>query len=151
MSKFEDIKWSSNPLKRRNRIEEALMPILEKSSQPETPPVPSKPKPRLFKTFLLGLLALLILSLSGYLIYREFISAKVMTPDKVIVEVSKLASLPTDETPVVSTVTDLLPLKGQAFFVDAALGDKVLIFEKAKKAILYRPSADKIIIIAPIK
>jgi hypothetical protein len=41
-------------------------------------------------------------------------------------------------------------LKGQSFFADAKVGDKVLIYKNAKKAILYDPIADKIITIAPL-
>lgn len=49
------------------------------------------------------------------------------------------------EEPVVATVTDKSKLAGQKFFAHAENGDKVLVFQKAKKAILYRPSEKKII------
>lgn len=89
--------------------------------------------------------------LSSYYIYRHFVTARASDPARIISEVGKLVVLPADETPTIATVSDLAPLKGQPFFADAEMGDKVLIFQKAKKAILYRPSTKKIIIVAPIK
>lgn len=65
-------------------------------------------------------------------------------------KVGRLAILPTDETPTVATVSDPDALKSQAFFVDAKKGDKVLIYTNAKKAVLYDPTADKIVNIAPL-
>jgi hypothetical protein len=65
-------------------------------------------------------------------------------------QVGKLVFLPKGEVPTVATVTDLEPLKGKPFFEDAKKGDKVLIFNDAKKAILFDPVANKIINIAPV-
>lgn len=64
--------------------------------------------------------------------------------------VEKLVDLPTDESPTVFTVNDASKLKSQSFFNKAENGDKVLIFTKAKKAYLYRPSTNKLIEAAPI-
>lgn len=69
---------------------------------------------------------------------------------KLVVVVSQITELPADETPTLATVSDAAKLKSQAFFKNAQNGDKVLIFTKAKKAFLYRPSTNKIIEIAPI-
>lgn len=69
---------------------------------------------------------------------------------ELIKKVGELIELPGGETPTVATVTDVEKLKGQAFFAKAQKGDKVLIFEKAGKAVLYRPSTGKIIEYAPI-
>lgn len=65
-------------------------------------------------------------------------------------QVGKLMILPTSEEPTVATVTDLAKLKDQPFFAQAQNGDKVLIYTQTKKAVLYRPSAHKIIDVAPI-
>ena len=70
--------------------------------------------------------------------------------DAVIQKVGQLMVLPTDEEPTVATVTDLNALKGQPFFTGAKMGDKVLIYTNAKKAILYDPVANKIVNVAPI-
>ena len=62
----------------------------------------------------------------------------------------KLIELPTGEQPTVATVSDVSKLSNQTFFANAKNGDKVLIYSKAKKAILYRPSDDKVINVAPL-
>jgi len=67
-----------------------------------------------------------------------------------ITEVGKLIVLPVDEDPTIATVSDLNKLKDQPFFAKAQLGDKVLIYTNAKKAILYRPIEKKIIELAPL-
>lgn len=71
---------------------------------------------------------------------------------EVIDKIGKHVLLPTDEQPTFTTITqnDLDKVKGQVFFSRAAVGDKVLIYNQAKKAILYRPSIDKIIEMAPL-
>lgn len=65
-------------------------------------------------------------------------------------KIGKLYLLPANETPTVATVSDINKLQDQPFFANAQNGDKVLIFQNAKKAILYRPSINKIIEIAPL-
>lgn len=69
---------------------------------------------------------------------------------KVVSEVGKLIELPIGETPTVATVTDITKLKSQPFFQNAKNGDKVLIYANAKKAILYDPSAKKVLNVTPI-
>ena len=68
----------------------------------------------------------------------------------VMEQVGRLIVLPTDEMPTIATVSDPELLKDQPFFANAKSGDRVLLFAKAKKAILYDPAADKIIEVAPI-
>lgn len=75
--------------------------------------------------------------------------ARIQT-ESLVKEVGALTVLPSDETPTVATVADAGKLKNQAFFKDAQNGDKVLIYTKAKKAILYRPTTKKIVEIAPV-
>lgn len=65
--------------------------------------------------------------------------------DMLVAEVGKLLALPSDEKPTVATITDVEKLKEQTFFKNAMNNDKVLIYTKAKKAILYRPSEKKIV------
>lgn len=70
--------------------------------------------------------------------------------DQVIAEVGKLIELPQGEQPTIATVSDINKLKGQAFFTNAKNGDKVLIYTKAQKAILYDPTEKKIVEVGPI-
>lgn len=69
---------------------------------------------------------------------------------EILAKLSLLVTLPTDEKPTIATVTDLAQLNGQALFAKAQLGDKVIIYAKAKRAILYRPAENKIIEVAPL-
>ena len=59
--------------------------------------------------------------------------------------VGQLVDLPQNETPTIATVNDAAKLKSQAFFASAKDGDKVLIYSKAGKAVLYRPSTNRVI------
>jgi hypothetical protein len=68
----------------------------------------------------------------------------------VVKKVGKLMVLPEGEEPTLATVSDPSKLKDQPFFKNAQLGDKVLLYTKAQKAILYRPTLNKIIEVAPI-
>lgn len=65
-------------------------------------------------------------------------------------KVGRLIVLPKDEDPTIATVSDPEALKDQTFFADAKKGDKVLIYTNAKKAILYDPTLNKIITVAPL-
>lgn len=66
-----------------------------------------------------------------------------------IAAVEKLMELPNEE-PTVATISDLATLQGQPFFARAEEGDRVLFYTQAKKAILYRPTANKIIEVAAL-
>jgi predicted negative regulator of RcsB-dependent stress response len=69
---------------------------------------------------------------------------------QITAQVGKLIELPANETPTVATVVDATKLQKQAFFSSAKNGDRVLIYTQAKKAILYRPSINKVIQVAPV-
>jgi len=111
------------------------------------------------KTLIGTLLALIFLGViaTGNYYYQSYENLlknpDIITKQEVtwlVARVSKLMVLPTDEEPSTATVLDKDKLKGQAFFNNSENGDKVLIYAKAKKAILYRPSNDKIIEVMPI-
>lgn len=68
-----------------------------------------------------------------------------------ITQVGKLIDLPKGETPTIANVSDAAQAKQQsAFFNNAQNGDRVLMYVKAGEAILYRPSTNKIILVAPL-
>lgn len=63
--------------------------------------------------------------------------------------ISTVLELP-DEKPTVINVTDKDKLQDQEFFKKAQNGDKVVIYESARRIYLYRPSIRKIIDVAPL-
>lgn len=65
-------------------------------------------------------------------------------------QLSKLVVLPTDEDPVVATVTDKEKLKDQPVFAKAENGDKIVIYAKAQKAYIYRPSKNVLVDVVPV-
>ena len=71
---------------------------------------------------------------------------------KVLVEkVGELLELPEEEVPTVATVADVTKLQDQVFFKNAQNGDKVLVYTKANKAVLYRPATGKIIEVTTLR
>jgi len=65
-------------------------------------------------------------------------------------EVGKHFILPKDEVPALATVTDKSKLT-TPFFKRTEDGDKILIYQKNKIAIIYRPSIDRIVSIGPVE
>ena len=136
------------------------MPVTKQKIQeivtPETESRPVRPRriPKIF--FVLVFLLLVTLGVAGYFGYNNWKlthgeSATTQKEiDDLVTEVGMLILLPTDERPTVATVSNLEPLKDQAFFAHATVGDKVLIYANARKAILYDPRNKKIIEVAPI-
>lgn len=111
------------------------------------------------KKILISLLVLLLLAsigAAGYF-YMQWSQYK-NNPNKVsedelqntIDAIGRLIVLPTDEQPTVATVTEPDKLKDQPFFAHAKAGDKVLFYNKARKAFLYDPVANKLIDVSTI-
>lgn len=99
-----------------------------------------------------AILIVVLLSSAFYYFFTSFNPVKAqdeLTPQALIESVSKIAELP-NEQPTIATVTSKEELSQFTFFSQAKLGDKVLIFNEAKKAYLYRPATDKIIEVGPI-
>lgn len=102
------------------------------------------------------LVALLVIAIgAGVYFYQKATQvsqeqASAMQLEQTVARVGRLMVLPDGETPTLATVSDPEKLKGQLFFARAQKGDIVLIYSTAKKAILYNPSLDKIVEIAPI-
>jgi hypothetical protein len=68
---------------------------------------------------------------------------------ELVAAVGKLMVLP-DELPIIATVADPSKLAGQPFFEKAQKGDKVLIYNSARKAVLYNPETNLIVDVAPL-
>lgn len=108
----------------------------------------------------LVLVVLIIAAIPSYYFYNKSIQAerRLKDPntanqeviDEVVKKVSRLILLPTNEQPTLASVSDVDKVKGQAFFANAENGDKVLVYTQARKAILYRPSKDIIVEVAPL-
>jgi len=69
---------------------------------------------------------------------------------EIITKVAALMELPADELPSIATVTDKEKLADEEFFTRAELNDKLLIYPDSKLAIIYRPSTNKIVNVAPL-
>jgi hypothetical protein len=64
--------------------------------------------------------------------------------------VGQLIALPNDESPTLATIQDQDKIKDQPFFANTKNGDIILIYTKAKKAIIFREKENKIINVGPI-
>ena len=70
--------------------------------------------------------------------------------DNTVNKVSKLMLLPSGEQPTLAIVNDASKYSSTSFFRNAAKGDQLLVYAQAHEAILYRPSINKIIAVAPL-
>lgn len=103
-------------------------------------------------TLVLGVLVLLLIAAiatAGYFYFQATrLASQPSQTDEIkglVAEIGETFVLPEGEEPTLATVTDKEKLAGQAFFEKAENGDKVLIYSNAGRAILYRPSAKKIV------
>lgn len=65
--------------------------------------------------------------------------------DVILADIKKVMLLTDSERPSLATVTEVEKMRSQSFFKNAENGDKVLIYEQGKKALLWRPSTKMII------
>ncbi len=100
----------------------------------------------------MGVLLLGALGFGGYLFRqnRQLKTASNTNADKanaeLVTQVDKIFELPKDEQPVIALVSDEATFKKEyPVFTSAKQGDDLLLYEKAGQAILYRPSAKKVI------
>lgn len=71
--------------------------------------------------------------------------------DALLKKVGRHIILPTDEQPTVASVLDPETLaKDQPFYKGVQKGDKILIFVKAQKAIVYNETSDIIVNVGPV-
>lgn len=114
---------------------------------------------RLVIIAVLSILLVGSLSVSGYFYmqWKKVTTVVVVDPEKEREEVQEITAvvgtfleLPSGEEPTIATVVDREKLRNQSFFNSSENGDKVLIYSIAQKAILYRPSTQKVVEVAPI-
>lgn len=116
------------------------------------------------KSIIFSLVVMALLALAAapsYYFYREYKRAQLQLTnpskaaqievDETIKKIGKLIVLPAEEVPSFATVSDASKLQNQDFFKNAQNGDKVLIYSKAKKAILYRPSENRLVDVSPLQ
>jgi hypothetical protein len=97
------------------------------------------------------LIVLVVLLAAGYVHTRNQLT-QVSNPgkaaqtevDKIVSQVSNTISLPTNEKPVLLTVKDSDKLQG-ILYQNAQNGDKLLVYQKSKEVLLFRPSTNKVI------
>ena len=115
-----------------------------------------------WRQVLVRVVIVLLVVLIGFLVYKYIHSQnevkRLSNPQEsareetrqLTFKVGRLVEIPNNETPTIATVSDASKLKDQPFYAKAQNGDKVLIFNQARRAYLYRPSTDKVIELAPI-
>lgn len=77
-------------------------------------------------------------------------SVEVETDEEMLSRINKVYALPKTETPSIMYFDDIKSIPQQDFFKKALPGDRLVVYEKTGKAILYRPSTRQIIEISPI-
>ena len=133
--------------------------MIAESVQAESPRINRAPqKKSKFLRYLLLVVSYVIVGVAVWQIQAQVQSDPARQQAKIDEEVkstvnrvSQLMLLSADETPQVAAINDAESLaKTQAFFANAKNGDQILIYLKDQKAIIYRPSENKIINVGPI-
>jgi hypothetical protein len=70
--------------------------------------------------------------------------------DIAVSKIGRHILLPSGEQPTLATINDVSKYSSVEFFKNATDGDQLLVYAQARQAILYRPSIDKIIAVAPL-
>lgn len=124
--------------KKKKVVEESFF-----NEKAETP----KSKSNFKKIFIFFAGIIIVFTVIAGILYLGLLNNKTSTstPEGLIAAVGKHINIPEDEIPTIATVSDVKKLADQPFFSSAKNGDKVLVYKKNKKAILYRPETDKII------
>lgn len=160
---MDDIRKINSYPPRQSRGSQYEQPILRSPDRSHRPIEPRKPhKPKVFRYIIIAII-LFIGGLAGYQWYiiRELKSkdginttATATSKEKeiqdIIAKVSQIFVVPENETPEVITISDTALINSHPFFTKAKIGDKVLIYPKAKKAILYDPINNKIVDVAQL-
>lgn len=97
---------------------------------------------------IIGIAGILLLFVIGFLAYFAYFAPEAVSRREVskwVHIIGALVVLPTGETPTLATVTNKDKLDDQAFFQQTENGDRMLIYPRAGRAFLYRPSMEKVV------
>lgn len=122
-----------------------ISPTIGTQKQPPT----AKRFPTKIIVIVLLVISLCIVVTSGVLIMRRNRNLNYNDVKIVKDRVSRHVLLPNDEEPALATVTDSSKLTS-SFKGKVQNGDKLIIYQNNKKAIVYRPSIDRVITIEPV-
>ncbi len=148
-----DLRKTMQPTPAPARMSDMRAREAESVEVPRARSAPKRNRERAVMTLAAGVVAIVVLILLGYGIthlWGYFFGGTEREVRALVADVGEHMLLPESETPALATVTDLHALEGQAFFRNAQLGDKVLMYMISQKAIIYRPSIDRIIEVGPI-
>ncbi len=97
-------------------------------------------------------LALMAIMLTVALVYFKHYNSPADLNNVAVVErlVGKHFLLPDNEVPALATVTDSSKITTK-FLQKAKDGDKILIYQKNGRVIIYRPSIDRIVDVGPVQ
>ena len=108
------------------------------------------------KLIIAGIALIVILAVAAGYFFWQYSNLKANpnaaaqeTTQRLVGKVGKLYAVP-NETPTVAQINDKEKLKEQPFFQSTQNGDYLLIFTKAKLAVLYREKENKLINVGPI-
>ena len=127
---------------------------MDEQTTHEDPQGPGIPKPdKRFLMIVAGAVAVLVV-IAGIVVWVRSSPSDPQEEarketEELLATVSEVILLPEGENPIIATVSDPDALGDQEFFDKAEKGDKVLIYNQARKAILYRPSQHRVIEVAP--
>lgn len=102
-------------------------------------------------------LAIFVFAISAAFFFKEYqdikkdpSAANEATSQRIIDKVAEIYLLPADEKPTVAKIEDKSKLGGQIFFNSAENGDYLLVYPKAKIALLYREQHNKLVNVGPV-
>ncbi|MGH7157711.1 MAG: hypothetical protein ACREGD_01340 [Candidatus Saccharimonadales bacterium] len=72
------------------------------------------------------------------------------TSQRIVERVGQLYFLPPDEEPTVALIEDKSKLANQSFFIGVENGDYLLVYTKAKIALIYREEVNRLVNVGPV-
>jgi predicted membrane metal-binding protein len=101
------------------------------------------------KTIVLLIFLAVLLALAGGFFFYKYWQARQSDSQRqakaLLKYVGTIADVPAPETATIATVTDTSKLSNETLRARSQNGDKLLIYARAKRLILYRPSTKKIV------